>query len=157
MGYEIKLVVGEVSALVHDEWARSEKRYDDNSGFGPKKDDKGNIVTTGRKEHWFMHMATIELCKIGSGPLADLSALSHKIAKEKSATDFHYYFADDGNTHITEDKYGDGLWPMPIAEVIEAISRMPGSRTYRRFKWAKALLKAMHKDDPKLHVIFFGY
>ncbi len=159
MGYELKLLIGRASANVSPEWALTDKRYSDDSGFEPKRDEKGNIVYTGRKSHWFQDMATVDLCKIGSGPLADLVANAAKAAKEAVKTDYHYFFADDGNTEITEDRYGDGFWPTSVSEVLAAVRGMEDAKTYRRFIWAIPLLKAMDSghDKGKLSVLFFGH
>lgn len=156
MGYETKLLIGHASSLTSEEIAYTKRRYSDGSGFHPKMH-KGKIVRTGRKEHWFNHMATVDLCKLGDGPLSDLISLTHKRAKECATTDVHYYFADDGNTRIIEDRYGDGFYPVSVAEALAAAKAMAGAETYRRLKWAIALLESMKGESEGLSVLFYGH
>jgi hypothetical protein len=159
MGYETKLIIGKASALVRDEWARSPTPYSDGSGFEPQRDPKtGQPLLTGRKEHWFHEMVTIDMCKLGyDGELSDLGSRSHALAKANLAKDFHFFYADDGNTQITEDRYGDPMWPMPIAEVLAAAKAHPDAKTYRRLRWAIALLESMAEDGEGLSILFYGY
>lgn len=159
MGYEIKLIIGKATSVKHREWVLSDEPYADGSGFKPKCDAKGNILYTGRTECWFQVMATLDLCKLGyqKDALNDLIAQAHKTAKEQAKTLFHYYYADDGNTKITEDMYGDGFWPVPVKEVLAAMKQSADAKTYRRLIWAIALLESMAEDREGLEVLFYGH
>lgn len=159
MGYEIKIIIGKATSVKHPEWDLSDKPYKDGSGFEPKRDAKGNILYTGRTECWFQVMATLDLCKLGyqKDPLNDLIAQSHQTAKEQAKTLFHYYYADDGNTKIVEDRYGAALWPVPVKEVLAAMKLSEDAKTYRRLIWAIALLESMVEDSEGLEVLFYGH
>lgn len=158
MGYEIKLILGKASALVSDEWKLSTKRYSDDSGFKLEEDEKGNIITTGRKEHWFHVMATVDLCKLDYGsPLSALCSNSHKTAKENIGDTIHFYYSDDGNTQIKEDRYGAAMWPIPLKDLLRIAKTNPDAKTYRRLKWAIALAKSMADDPEELSALAFGH
>lgn len=158
MGYEIKMIVGK-TGLAMPEWKRSNRRYEDDSGYEPERDDKGNIVYTGRNEHWFQVMAMIDLCKLGyqDDPLNRIIAQSHKHAKDTTKTDVWFYYADDGNTHINEDHYGAAMSPVPVKDVLAAMKQSADATKYRRLIWAIALLESMSTDPEDLEVMFFGH
>jgi hypothetical protein len=158
MGYETKLIIGKASQA-SPEWALSDQLYKDGSGFEPLRDAKGNILHTGRTEHWFQIMAMVDLCKLGHADdsLNRLLHQSHKTAKEQNKAHVYYFYDSDGNTQVKEDRYGDGMWPVPIKDVLDAMKASEGAQTYRRLVWAIALLEAMVKDSENLQVLFYGY
>lgn len=158
MGYEIKLIIGKASANVSDEWALTDKKYEDGSGFEPQRDASGGIVHTGRKEHWFKTMATVDLCKLCyDSPLSSLCADSHKTAKATEKTMVHYFYAEDGNTRVVEDRYGSPMWPIPIRDFLAVAKADADANTYRRLKWAIALLESMADDKENLSILAFGH
>lgn len=154
MGYEIKMIIGRSSDNLSDEWKLSNSPYEDGSGYEPERDDTGEIVLTGRKKRWFNVYATIDLCKLGhdENPLNTLIRESHGVADE---TIVNYFYTDDGNTQIKDDKYGESMNPVPLLEVIRAIEKTPSD--YRRLKWAKDLLESMKDSGEDLSVMFFGH
>jgi hypothetical protein len=160
MGYEIKLIIGRASLLTSDEIKRDlEKPFKDGSGYEYAKDEKGGYVKTGRKEHYFQVYATLDLCKLGyqEDELNSLIARSHKEGARQAKTAFHYFYADDGNTQIVEDRYGSKMWPVPVGDVLNAVQRCEDATKYRRLMWAIALLTSM-KDDPQgVSVMFYGH
>lgn len=70
-----------------------------------------------------------------------------------------YVYADDGNTQITEDCYGDKLKEIPLNEMIAILAYEIGANSYyRRFKPILALLMAFDpKDWDNLVVLHYGY
>jgi len=96
-------------------------------------------------------IAFFDLCKIGSGPLMSLVAAS-------PPTDC-YIYADDGNTQILEDNYGDPLVEMSVPDVIEALES--DDMEYRRIPPFLECLTAVHQDpqwaNETLAVLHFGY
>ncbi len=72
-----------------------------------------------------------------------------------------YFFADDGNTKVLEDMYGDPLKELPIEDVIEILETdLAMGSNYRRIYPTLAALKAIneHKDQWKeLAVLHYGY
>lgn len=159
MGYEIKLLIGK-SCLHGEEIARDLKHpFKDGSGFPLKKDKKGEYVKTGRKEAWFQTMAEVELCKLGyqNDALNRLIDATHKKARECAKKEVLYFYGTDGNTQITEDRYGDPIRAAPIANVYDAMKAAHGKSDYRRVKWALALLAEMVNDSEKLEVVFYGH
>lgn len=159
MGYEIKLIIGK-SSLASEEIERDkELKYADGNGHPYKRDDKGQFVKTGRTEHYFMAMASLDLCKLGyqDDALNRLIAQSFDKGKEMNSKEFHYFYEADGNTQLTEDKYGAVFWPVPVESVLSAMIESHGDSEYRRAKWAIALLASMANDQEALEVIFFGH
>lgn len=157
MGYEIKMIVGKTALSGSPEYAQDKsKPFDDGSGFEWQRDERGNPVPTGRTMHWFQEMAMVDLCKLGyqDDALNRLIADSHKKAKT-DPLNVHYFFGSDGNTQITEDRYGSGMTPVPIADVLAAMEKY--ADYYRRTRWALALLRSMEEDAEGLEVLFFGY
>ena len=75
----------------------------------------------------------------------------------------HYIYADDGDTEIIEDRYGDTLKEASVKEVIDRIERIIGienEEDYRRIFPLLAALKAFESygnqwDD--IAVLHYGY
>ena len=75
----------------------------------------------------------------------------------------HYIYADDGDTEIVEDRYGDTLKEASVKEVIDRIERIIGienEEDYRRIFPLLAALKAFESygnqwDD--IAVLHYGY
>jgi hypothetical protein len=156
MGYELKLIIGKTSSTTQPVLARSTEKYEDGSGYKYLKDAKGNVIPTGRTETWFRDMAHIDLCCIGTGSLSNLVTATQKGSKCPKHT--LYFFSDDGNTQITEDKYGAPFKAVPVKEVLKALQdQQKAEGPYRRYNWAIALLKSMVKDPDGLEVLFFGH
>ena len=70
-----------------------------------------------------------------------------------------YIYADDGNTHIVSDRYGDVMTECSVEELLEVIQReVDKGEDYRRLMPLYSLLKGF---DPKqwsnLRVLHFGY
>lgn len=98
---------------------------------------------------WGEVIAMYDLCKV-----PDVSCKMRKYP----ATDCFIY-ADDGNTEITEDRYGDTMKEIPVADAIRiienAIERDPH---YRRYNPCLQLLKGFDLDDwGNLVVLHFGH
>lgn len=80
--------------------------------------------------------------------------------RNKPATK-HYIYADDGNTQIIEDCYGDALKEASIKEVIDRLEKIvENGEDYRRIFPLLATLKAFetqgnHWDD--IAVLHYGY
>ena len=69
------------------------------------------------------------------------------------------FFYEDNNTIIVEDKYGDPLKEIPIADAIKMIKEESEKSEYRRLKPCLALLEGfdMSQWDDDLVVLHFGY
>lgn len=109
MGYETKLIVGEVS-----EYEKGCK--------------------------WISISGILDLCKCGDSELHKLD-WQNKTGKAKV-----YWYGLDGNTRFIKDSYDDMPNPLPINDVIEALVKDSKKDSYRRFKWALGMLKAI-KDN----------
>jgi hypothetical protein len=96
-------------------------------------------------------IATIDLSKAGEGALARLVRNSRP--KEPAV----YVFADDGNTHITRDRYDECLSVMDPADVLAAIKKDNAHEPYRRFAAAIALLEALIPAFEDLKVLGYGH
>lgn len=72
-----------------------------------------------------------------------------------------YFYADDGNTKVLEDKYGDPLREIPIDDVIDILegALIDGSM-YRRIYPVLATLKELNEHPlqwKELVVLHYGY
>lgn len=115
--------------------------------------DTGNSYSDGGI--YFMVHAHVDMCKMGDSALFNLPWVNKTPEKEKW---YFYSPMGDGDTIVTEDRYGDMPRPVPIADVINTLREDVTKSDYRRFKWALALLEAMEKDSPEgLSVLLWGY
>jgi hypothetical protein len=93
-------------------------------------------------------IATFDLSKIGE----------YEIFHKYPATDC-YIYADDGNTEILKDCYGEELIEIPIPDAIkileDLIAKYPN---YRRWRPCLSLLKGFNPDQwDNLVVLHYGY
>ena len=98
------------------------------------------------EEKWGEVIASFDLCRV---PIN----FAHY-----PATDC-YIFSDDGNTKITEDKYGSPLREIPINELINMIENaIKETDYYRRYQPCLSLLKGFNpKDWENLIVLHYGH
>lgn len=69
-----------------------------------------------------------------------------------------YIYADDGNTAILEDKYGDKLKEIPLQDMIQIVESDPELDTYRRLKPFLSLLKGFDISQwDNLVVLHYGH
>jgi len=163
MGYEVKLLIGEVSKHLEPDYKRSETpEIDGNTLYYPYLEDKNKKwIPNGREKRRFQIMGTLDLCKIGSGPLAKL--IEKSTVKAKKPKQYIYWYPD-GNTEEEEDCYGDRFKPVSVKEVVKALeeevaeAEAKGEEQYRRFVWALGLLRAMQDyAGSELSVLFYGH
>ena len=96
-------------------------------------------------------IAEIELCKIGYyGALAKLDAC-------RPSKPLAYIYSIDGNTRVTEDRYGKNLGFYDVEEVLTAMKTDNETENYRRFGVGIAVLEAAIGKFENLKVLFFGH
>lgn len=105
-----------------------------------------HIDKNGKK--WAKDIASFDMCKIGAS-----SWLSRYPETE------YYFYADDGNTEVVEDCYGDPLIEIPIDDLIEIIENDEKLKDYRRTAPFLALLKGFDqsKFNNNLVVLHYGH
>lgn len=160
MGYETKIYVCDkpIHQMVMPEiMVDKTKPLADGSGYEAVKDDNGKVVYTGRKEQWLNPICSMELGKISSTSNDFGKLLQQKSQKYKDVDTFYFIFADDGNTHIHTDKYGDLLRDYPITTVLEAAKNAYKQTNYIRFKWLVAMLEPIAKDIPEAICLTYGH
>lgn len=109
-------------------------------------DKRGSLKGEGKK--WGEVIASFNMCKFG--------AFNDIFSKETDC----YIYADDGNTEITEDKYGDTLTEASIKEVIEYLENYKTTQErYRRVEPLLGLLKGFETSEwgNSLIVLHYGY
>jgi len=153
MGYEIKLLIGRESRDPSRKPLKEKKPVIDGDYlyYPPLKDNDGNIKYSDTFQLYFQVYATIDLCKIGD---CNLSAVLKKNENDRLE---HYHYGSDGNTEITEDRYGDKPQTASIADCIKALEKDVKESDYRRFKWALSLLKSMNDSSNDMKVLWFGH
>lgn len=69
-----------------------------------------------------------------------------------------YIYADDGNTEIIEDKYGQPLTEIPIIDAIKILDYVSRTDRYRRYKPCLSLLESFDLSEwQNLVVLHYGY
>jgi hypothetical protein len=68
-----------------------------------------------------------------------------------------YIYADDGNTRIEEDKYGESFSVASLKDVIEKLKEIIKETDYRRAKVALGFLESVYKDMPDCVVYHYGH
>lgn len=100
---------------------------------------------------WAEKIAVFNMCKYPR--LADLM-------RSKPATDC-YIYADDGDTPIIEDEYGDPLYEASVSDVVSVLEKdVEDGEDYRRTFPLLATLKAVeeHKEQwGEITVLHYGY
>ena len=80
--------------------------------------------------------------------------------RNKPATK-HYFYADDGDTQIIEDRYGDTLKEASVKEVIDRLERIVENGVdYKRIFPLLAALKAFEEQSNhwgNIAVLHYGY
>ena len=96
-------------------------------------------------------IAMLDLCRF--------PALSDRLAAYPDTK--CYFYADDGNTKVLSDNYGDALKEIPLADVINTLeTELKKGETYRRIYPVLAALKSLeeHKDQwREVVVLHYGY
>lgn len=104
-------------------------------------DDKSKIV-------WAEKIASFNLCKV-----CDVSDKMRKYPATNA-----YIYADDGNTEIVSDAYGEPLREIPISDAIKIIEDAAKIDNYRRFAPCLQLLKGFDPSEwGDLVVLHYGY
>ena len=123
----------------------------------------GNVSSSG----FISSIAEVDLCKIGDDRIDQLVQDSQNPEKNISGKPVYFYGAD-GNTQITEDRYGKRMYPVSAKVVLNTFKKEmkenKESAEYRRYKMALVLLESVVKNFSKKlnsydhpYVIFFGH
>lgn len=82
------------------------------------------------------------------------------LMRSKPTTDY-YIYADDNNTHIIEDRYGEQLTEASVSDVISVLEKdVANGKNYRRIFPLLATLKSFeeHKEQwGEIAVLHYGY
>jgi hypothetical protein len=102
------------------------------------------------KRFWAEVIAMFDLCKVND--------ISEQIRNNYHATDT-YILADDGNTKIIEDAYGEPLIEIPIKDLISILEEnIEKNPHYRRYNPFLCMLKGFNPDEwNNLVVLHYGY
>jgi hypothetical protein len=109
------------------------------------------------ERNWLNTTATIDLKALGR------ESLIHNFANRKDEYKPAYFYDNDGDTQISEDKYGTKLYAVPIAEFVRVFrqecnrSQEENGVMSRRLAWALPLLTRMKNYRPleNLYVVLF--
>ncbi len=95
-----------------------------------------------------------EIAKFDMGKCYSLS----DILREQPKTDC-YIYADDGNTRILEDCYGNALTETSLAEAIEILKQVIAKADYPYWRYDVLLksLEAINEWDNNFHILHYGY
>jgi len=151
MGYEVKIMIGEVG-MSANKMLREDKLKIESDGeawYPYVRDEDDNFIKTDMIETYFMITAEIDLCKVGG------SNLFKALKQNKDKLREYYWYGYDGNMRISEDRYGEKAELATIEDCIIALKKDVKESDYRRFKWALALLESM--KDSEMKVLWFGH
>jgi len=105
-----------------------------------------------------------EIAKFQIGKIDYTGAFHRLIGMSKDVDDLCLY-ADDGDTEITIDKYGEKLKELPLDDVIKALGK--DKERYRRIPPVIEFLRVIkvqkefgvwgYEDDVNIKVLHFGY
>ena len=111
--------------------------------------EKGHYKTMGDgNKIWADKIAMFDLCSVPS--------IYRKISNYPK-TDI-YIYADDGNTKIIKDCYGDTPLEIPIEDMIHIIEEEANSSKYRRLEPFLALLKGFDRSQwNELIILHYGH
>ena len=113
--------------------------------------EKSNGMLINEEMRYCHVIAMFDLCKF-----YPLSMLRNEYPTTKC-----YFYADDGNTEVMEDRYGEPLKEIPIEDVIEILEgELEEGSNYRRIYPTLAALKILneHKHQwNELTVLHYGY
>lgn len=112
---------------------------------------KGRTYDKELNKRWAEKIAMFNMCKYPS--LANLM-------RSKPATDC-YIYADDGDTQIIEDRYGEPLTEASCSDVIAVLEKdVANGKDYRRIFLLLAMLKSFEKHKEQwgeITVLHYGY
>ena len=99
---------------------------------------------------WAEKIAEVNMCVMDS-------SVSSKM-RNYPPTEY-YYYSDDGDTPILEDKYGKPLTEIPLVDAIQMLEESEKEEHYRRYSIAIGLLKAFVFEDwhDNVVVLHYGY
>ena len=98
---------------------------------------------------WAERIAEFNLCK-----MAYSGAFSKALQKMRDTK--YFYYADDGNTPVIEDKYEERLKEINIKPLIKILEKE--NKEYRRIQPAINLLKSFDNDSwSNTTVLIYGY
>lgn len=99
--------------------------------------------------YWGEVIAVFDLCKLPD-------SVSRKLRNYPNTN--CYIYADDGNTRITEDCYGDPLAEIPVPDAIQILKEGASHDNYRRYAPCIQLLEGFDlKQWRGLVVLHYGH
>jgi hypothetical protein len=132
MGYEVRLILGEISSMINE-----------------------------KNENYFSVAGSFDLCKVDMGIVNDIAhgknAGANLLSRNGSMSLKKVYFYE-GNEEVREDCYGDPLYAVDPALVIQKIKEMrEEDKSYRRLQPAIDFLESMSTHFGEYHVVLFGH
>lgn len=116
-------------------------------------------LVIGRSIDWMMRNDPDGVCVLDIVQL-NLSKCDIPWEKLRVSDQTYYYYADDGDTHIVEDKYGDKLYAVSIPRLLELMREKNSSSEYRRYELAIAVLEQFTRPvwgHERIVCLHFGY
>lgn len=110
--------------------------------------DKTDIFDDCLNMKFGIRIATFDLCKVPS------VAQDVRDYPDTNA----YFYADDGDTQVTEDLYGEPLKEVPIPDMIQILEKAAVSDNYRRYAPCIQMLKGFDLSQWRnIVVLHFGH
>jgi len=119
----------------------------------------GSEDEMGRK--WFNPIATYDLCKVSLNCSGIKDSPGHKLLDRNDTIKIQpiYYYGDDGNTRIEEDRYGADLVAFDPEILLKELKEQAAMSDYRRFPPLIAMLESLLQQSwsEGLTVVLFGH
>ena len=132
MGYEVKVIIG--------------YHLGSEDGMGRK---------------WFSPIATYDLCKVSLNCSQIKDSPGHKLLVRNDTIQIQpiYYYGDDGNTPIEEDRYGESLVAFDPEILLKELKEKAAVSDYRRYPPLIAMLESLLQQSwsEGLTVVLFGH
>lgn len=123
---------------------------------------ESKLYVVQKHSHYLVSDCYLE--KIAVFYMSNCPCLASLFGKAQIVEDNSRLYDTDGNTVITEDRYGDKLTILPIKDVIICIEKAMNTDDYRRLAPLLTTLKTLYEQeqngiwvDGQLCVVHYGY
>ena len=110
--------------------------------------DKTDIFNNDLHMIFSMRIATFDLCNVPS--------IARDVRNYPNTN--AYFYADDGNTRVTEDLYGEPLKEVPVPDMIKILEKAAICDSYRRYAPCIQMLRGFDLSQwGNIVVLHFGH
>jgi len=128
MGYEIKVIIGELTSISNEDGV------------------------------WFREIASYDLCKVNLSELQGvIKGKEFNMLARMGEIEKHSIYIYEGDNPVNEDLYGDRLVAFDARLLLTTLKEKAASEEYRRYPPLISLLESMLVYFDNLKVVLFGH